>query len=112
MKPDFRTGDQDSEDEYLLTHAPTLKIVSRPEIIQNISGKVRLEVLWRQVGTEGPNTQIMNGRTDLIFIRENGKWRLNDAITNTTPDETQYTIPEFEKTIGVMHLNHADAASK
>ena len=105
MTPDFRTADEDSENDYLLTSAPTLKIISKPQVIQDISGRIRLKVLWKQVGREGPNTQVTDGRTDLIFIRENGDWRLSDAITGSMYGVANDSIQDFEASMGVIYLS-------
>jgi len=112
LKPDFRTADMDSEDDYLINDQPKISIKSNPVVIQANRGRIRLEILWRQVYTEGKNTQITNGRTDFILIQQDGMWRLSDAITNTTPDNTKYSAAEFEKTIGLIHLNDYDTTQR
>jgi hypothetical protein len=105
LKPDFRTGDEDTEDDYLYTHAPILTLTAKPVIIEQKPDRVRLKVLWKQIYSEGKNTQKTTGRTDFILAREQGQWRINDAIANTTyDDEANLSVSDFEKTIGVKHL--------
>ncbi|WP_431824255.1 hypothetical protein [Burkholderia sp. F1] len=104
LKPDFRTADQDSDDDYLNDHAPVLKVRGRPVIIQQNGAQARVKVLWKQVYTEGKNTQVTNGRTDLILVREHGLWRIDDAIANPSSEYDDAGVGEFDKSVGVSRL--------
>ncbi|PAJ76436.1 hypothetical protein [Burkholderia ubonensis] len=104
LKPDFRTADQDSDDDYLNSHAPVLKVKGKPVIIQRNGAQARVKVLWKQVYTEGGNTQVTNGRTDLILVREHGLWRVDDAIANPSSAYDAAGVGEFDKSIGVSRL--------
>ncbi|KWK84233.1 hypothetical protein WM16_30830 [Burkholderia ubonensis] len=104
LKPDFRTADQDSEDDYLNNHAPVLKMRGKQVIIQQNASQARVKVLWKQVYTEGKNTQVTNGRTDLILVREHGLWRVDDAIANPSSEYDDAGVGEFDKSVGVSRL--------
>ncbi|KVX82271.1 hypothetical protein WL09_24055 [Burkholderia ubonensis] len=104
LKPDFRTADQDSEDDYLKGHAPVLRVKGKPVIIQQNGAQARVKVLWKQVYTEGRNTQVTNGRTDLILVREHGLWRVDDAIANPSSEYDDAGVGEFDKSVGVSRL--------
>lgn len=104
LKPDFRTADQDSDDDYLSGHAPTLKMRSGPVIIEQTASRARIKVLWKQVYVEGKNTQVTNGRTDLILVREHGAWRVGGAIANPSAEYDTAGVGEFDKSVGVSRL--------
>ncbi|RDU94545.1 hypothetical protein [Trinickia dinghuensis] len=104
LKPDFRTADQDSEDDHLIENAPILKIKGKPIILKISSNQARVKILWRQIDTDGKNTQIMNGRTDLILVREHGSWRVDNAITNPSSAFDDDSVDEFYNSVGVSRL--------
>jgi hypothetical protein len=104
LKPDFRTADQDSDDDYLNGHAPVLKIMGKPAIIQQRAAQVRVKVLWKQVYAEGKNTQVISGRTDLILVQEHGLWRVDDAVANPSAEYDEAGVGEFDQSVGVSRL--------
>ncbi|QGZ58702.1 hypothetical protein [Paraburkholderia acidiphila] len=90
--------------EHLNGHAPVLKVTGKPVIIEQHAAQARVKVLWKQVYTEGKNTQVTKGRTDLILVREHGVWRVDDAITNPSSEYNDAGVSEFDKSIGVSRL--------
>lgn len=104
LKPDFRTGDGDPEDDYLYTHAPVLRILGKPVMIKKNPKWVRVKVLWRQVFTEGKNSQVTTGRADLILVKEHGAWRIDDVWANPSSEFHDLEADEFDRSVGTTRL--------
>ena len=104
LKPDFRTGDEDPEDDYLYVRAPVLRLLGKPVIINRNQKEVRVKVLWRQVYAEGKNTQVTTGRADLILISEQGLWRIDDVWVNPSSEYHDLGPDEFDGAVGTSHL--------
>lgn len=104
LKPDFRTGDLDEEDGNLFDAAPTLKVTARPVIIQKSAARLRLKVLWRASYGGADASPAIDGRTDLILIREGGGWRIDDAIANPAFAYRDFDIIDFDNATARVHL--------
>lgn len=104
LKPDFRTGDEDPEDDYLYSHAPALRLLGRPVIIERNQRDVRVKVIWRQIYTEGKSTRITSGRADLILLKERGLWRIDDVWVNPSSEFHDLDPDEFDRAVGTSRL--------
>lgn len=102
--PDFRMQDKDIDSDPSFSDGVYLKIIRPITILHASENMIRARVDWSE-SAKGTKSPFSNGRTDLIFVNENGRWLINDAATlKSSPGVADFSIEDFDSFFLTTHL--------
>lgn len=84
-----------------------LKITQPVRVLQASSSRVRVRVDWAELIKSNPGYYGI-GRTDLILVKESGRWLIDDAYAfgapGGSPKQFDMSIEDFDGMPGMVHL--------
>jgi len=102
--PDFRMQDKDADSDPSFSDEIYLKITKPITLLLASKNMIRARVDWSE-SAKGVKSPFSSGRTDFIFVNENGKWLINDAATlKSSPGVDEFSIEDFDSFFLTTHL--------
>ena len=84
-----------------------LRITQPVRVLQAGPSRVRVRVDWAEL-LKGESSYYGVGRTDLILVKESGKWLIDDAYAfgaaTGSPKQFDMSIEDFDEMPGMVHI--------